>query len=833
MANIIIIEDDNKVMKQFRTYFKELDENHRLRFFANSEDFQNVYLKNVDSDDDTMAYHPLFQSFTKEQMGWILSIELKTSPPFAEAAAKAIINADGKFSAFDNETTKLGVIFDKSLQQINELESASDIISSQFHSLWESFKSDLNDQRTISTALPFTNEDGKTWLLKVSGKKNAQGEIELVLRHQPDIFEPILATERKLLESEVSEDPEELQLLSTIHLIIFRTNNVKGNTREWVRQISSQMKELNYNPEDFRIRFVATMFEDDNQDKVSLLHPQLDDIIYLPLDRLIFLQKMEIILGFPGKTRPSFLFFQQGKIPIELSKRTFIERLSEVGFAIRNPVPLNPGVLSRFKFKLSVDGDTITTLARSHHSLPHPERPGEHLVHFYFFGISKAYSTLIRRHLSRANSYKGLLNEDDSEFEFSAENLFLSAREKETKQVIVLDVDADAGESVASLIRDSINQVDVVTESSYYLFLRNYLKAGGDPVPKEVEDSEADEYQTEAVISPEDIPPATHHDFFTESVQWLISSPGFELASTLTPPQVGDSLLGHDPRTFFTPGDAWTKLFLGPDNKKLLEETLEVVASAEKKLRRKFAILDDGGHPKWVQASFEPHAEKGQILVSLSPLEDAALMQKDRGPLEQLDMLVIAEELVPESVDSWMEGIRELAVKAGLTGENRDFHVVVLSDKISEKRHKVYRHSKLSGLHLKPLDVRAFLFELSVLLQAPFTKHNFDNQGWDDCRFPVHITKEVTLEGISEFGATLVYPTTIQPGTVLFLHESIFESAPNNCLAARFYNSEEHSNEKGMFSCSFLYYGITDAFLKHCRAWIRETYAAKKAKESG
>ena len=101
MANIIIIENDTKVLNQFRTHFKELDENHRLRFFSTSEEFQNVYLKNDSGGDDSLAFHPMFQSFSKEQMDWVLSIDLKTSPPFAEAAAKVILNEDGKITAFE------------------------------------------------------------------------------------------------------------------------------------------------------------------------------------------------------------------------------------------------------------------------------------------------------------------------------------------------------------------------------------------------------------------------------------------------------------------------------------------------------------------------------------------------------------------------------------------------------------------------------------------------------------------------------------------------------------------------------------------------------------
>ena len=889
MANIIIIEDDTKVKDQFHSCFKELGGKHRFRFFATSEEFQDVYLKNAAQESEDLPRHPLFQSFSKEQMDWILSIELMPTSPFAESAAKAMINKEGKIIAFDDETTKGGLAFDKTLKEISQMEGLTELISNEFHPLWRSFYRNLSEKKVISTALPFTNEAGSTWLLKVSAKKNNKGATEVVFRHQPDVFKPILLTKGQLQQSEATGGSEELQLLSTIHMVIFRVHNVQSNIHEWIDSIEEKIKEFNYNPEEFRVRFVATMFEETEESKLQLMHPQLDDIIYLPLDRLIFMQKMEIILNFPSKANPSFLFMAQEEISIELSKRTFIERISEVGCAIRLPdPPLQPEVLSRFKFRLpSAKANMITTLARPFHSTDHPEIIDEQLVYFYFFGMKKEDMKALSTYLNSLNSYKGLKDVESENFEYNPDNQFLPDHEKETKYVMILDVDLDVANSLASLIRESINQVEVRTGSSYYLFLRNCLKelfqedeqakdpeaegleteeleaggpeaeeleaeelveAGGlkaeeleaeelnteDLEPKNAEDSKTQplaQSAKEPAASPGEIPLAKPEDLFAENISWIIARDTFEYKKALTPPKAGDHILDHDARVFFIPGTSWQKLFLGRDNAQLLEESLKIVSHSGKKVRRKFSLLDKNGSPKWVQAIFSTHHNPNEVMVTLKTLEEPSWKREEDKELERLDMLIISEEMLPENVNSWQRGITEKVAKAGLIHEDHKLNIVVLSDKVSNNRMQIYRHSQLDGLHLKPLHVRAFLFELTVLLQAPFSKHNFENQTWVESHMPVHITKEVMLEGISEFGATLTYHTNIQPGTILYLHENVFDSAPNNCLAARFYHSEEHSTEKDMFSCSFLYYGITDAFLKHCRAWVRENYAAKKAKE--
>ena len=105
---------------------------------------------------------------------------------------------------------------------------------------------------------------------------------------------------------------------------------------------------------------------------------------------------------------------------------------------------------------------------------------------------------------------------------------------------------------------------------------------------------------------------------------------------------------------------------------------------------------------------------------------------------------------------------------------------------------------------------------------------NFKNLGWSSPSLSVHISKAVELEALSEFGATLRSFQRLAPGTLIFLRQSIYENAPNQCLAARIYACEDHPSEKGQFQVFATYFGINDAFLKFARTWIRENYAQQK-----
>ncbi len=71
------------------------------------------------------------------------------------------------------------------------------------------------------------------------------------------------------------------------------------------------MKQFKYWPQAGPPRLLMLKYEDDGVNKLDILHPLLDDLIYLPIDRLVFLQKMQIFMSLPKKVTPQFLFNQE------------------------------------------------------------------------------------------------------------------------------------------------------------------------------------------------------------------------------------------------------------------------------------------------------------------------------------------------------------------------------------------------------------------------------------------------------------------------------------------------------------------------------------------
>lgn len=830
MANIVIVENDPRLAAQIHQYLMDLDDSHRIRQFTTINDFQQIYSpKNPQNQQDSLTTHPLFQSFNDSQATWTLAQQIQDTSPFAGPVGKFLVNAEGKILEIDAETKNGQHIFGHSPAELTEQGNLAQLVAKPFADLWREFLRHLKQDKVISTALLFGQENQPYWILKVSGKLLEGNLIQLVLRYQPEVFTPLLKAYQSTNIPSESEDPGELQLLSTIDMVIFNPALVKGLFTHWLDSISQFLKSGGFFPPDFRTRFVAVKYEDDMVEPKNWIHPVLDDLIYLPLDRLIFMQKMEILFGLPGKTRPSFLFVQEEILDIEIAKLANMEKLSDIGCAIHNLLALKPGTRLRLKFQIPEQNQLISILARTFQSIPHPDHPNEFLVYCYFFGIDRETLKNLKKFLARRPQFQPLIDSDNSNFSYSEQNLFLTAKEKELKNIVILDANQASADSLAGMIRDEIQQTQIFTENSNYIFLKDYL---ADPTLNEKNSaSNSSQGSNEESKAIELAPPK---DFFAQEVSWTISAENRQLIDMRSKFKGNESLLDYPVSELFQTKDGWKQLFQGKDNENLLSETLGILSSSEYELRKKFALTAKTGVEKWVEVLFTPLPPRSeQIMITLSAIKSESWMKNEKRP-EKIDLLIVSDSLVPSNVDSWIEGIHQLAIASQLYADNQPFKVIVISEEnknIAEIQKK-YRHTQVAGLQFKPFDLRSLLLQVSFLCGSPFTKHHFENQNYVSTSIPTHITKEAKMIGLSEFGASVVHPTEIPPGTVLYLHEGIFERAPGENLAARFYHCEPNPSQKNTFLCSFTYFGIKDSFLKFCRTWIRDNYAAKKAKEA-
>lgn len=614
-------------------------------------------------------------------------------------------------------------------------------------------------------------------------------------------------------EPEKAEDGAELRLFSEVHLLLFAIDSIPEKPSPWITRVRAELKKFKIWPADNQMRWILMKYEDDGVAKLDLLHPALNDLIYLPLDRLVFLQKLQIFLELPKKATPRFLFNQEVKLDIEISKITKLDRLSDVGIAIRNPVPLVRGLPGHFYINLPGEKNRLELKAKVFRSMPHPEIPGQYLVYFSFFGIDKNQLSQIRRTLSKSPRYQSLLSTDREAFRFKPDPIFMPESDKHVFGVAVVDSDDQSAANLAQQLRKDMDKLQVVTENSYLLFLHHYFESTGAAADR----------------SP---PKATETTDFYAPYLSLSITPDLKCTAFDPAPGEKDVFLGHAAPALIAAPDQWLSLFQDKESRLITEEAVQLALKGNS-LRKLLILHAAGGERHAVNAKFSKAGDV--VTLELTPATLSDIMNKMTSEVANklLEVLLIDSAFVPEDPATWIEGLRTRAVQVGLVDDPKKLKFFLLGDANSKTSELYLENPDVLGLFLKPIDFRQLTFMLSELLPNPHTPYQFENIGWSEPGYAAHISKPVQLEALSEFGATFKTKQVLVPGTIIYLRKSIYENAPNGCLAARVYACDEHPNDKGFYQIHTTYFGINDGFLKFARTWIRENYAIQKSQSDG
>jgi hypothetical protein len=594
-----------------------------------------------------------------------------------------------------------------------------------------------------------------------------------------------------------------------LDLIVFRYSSIENkNFRQWVTQTAVFLKKIELWPKENRPKFIALMYDEDGKDKAEFNHPFIDDIICLPMDRLITLQKMEIALQLPKKISPSFLFVQESSEDIEVAKGVFIERINELGLAIRNPIPLQVGTPGHFYFKFPGQKELINVYAKVALSLTHPQHEGQYLVFFNYFGIDRNTLALIRNNLARDPAYKILISSDNKKFEYNPHNVFITEEQKTIRTVVVLDPDEVAQKNLAENLKSEFGNVEVIHDDSFFSFYQDHLSAN---TKVEMTDS-------------------NFKDFYAETVSFLIGIEDQKFQMALTLPEEGHELLGHNAQELFSTPDGWVNLFTNNFAREILFETIHILPNL-KRSKRIMPLDAKDGTLKRTSIEFVLEENNKIVRINLRAAETMLSTKSTRFKISSIDAIIIDHTLVPEDPTAFLKNITESAKAKGLRlPPGGPKLIVLINDKVRVDFFKMLNHNVFGLIH-KPTEIRRLMYILSIAINSPFTMYNFENINWKSAEFHGKLARPAKMTELSEFGVTLKLQTRLKTGTLFYLFGSIFSKAPDSFLCARVFHHQEDESEKGSYLNRLIYFGITDSFLKFTRSYIRETYAAKKSKE--
>jgi hypothetical protein len=802
IASIIVIDEDIKARREVLFYLKELHFEDVDEFETSSEFelsyFQSLLVKNTDG---ATPVNPLSHA-PEELVKFLSTATFVNTPAFAGDTLEITTSI---------ETTQITKISSTKLfnQASSEIVSKNTLLTSLLADIsQEEFKkfqaAMTKTSLDTSHLILFKNEKNEIWLLEMTGRNDSKN---LIFTAKDKTREIGLMLGKDMGKEEVKKVE-----IKPVLLVLFRYTSLKAiDTKAWVTRTSALLKKVGRWPEGGRPKFIAIRYDEDPKEKAEFNHPFIDDLICQPFDRLIFLQKIEITLALPKKASPTHLFVQAASDAIEISKKAKIERVSDLGIATANPIPLTPGTVGHFYFKFSGQKNLLDVYGKVFSSIPHPERPGESLVYFNFFGLNRNMNKEFKNYLTRDTGYKNLVDNDPKNFAYNPDNIFLTDEQKRRKTIVVLDVDENVLKNAGEYLKTDIGNVDVVTEDTYYGFFKRYLEAN---------------------INADKAPPVKAEDFYAESVSVIVNMGDSSLQMPLQPPTETDLFIGHEAQKMFNDKLGWLKLFEG-NWKDLLNECLHLL-QITKRIYKNFELKSAAGDLKTVAIEFILEENKQSARINFK-VPDMKIQRKPNqlAKLESLECIMIDYSMLPDDIDRFINNLKEAAEKLKLRMPAGGPKLIVTAAENQKVDFDKLLKVNVYAFMYKPLEIRRTLYFATQALESPYSLYLFDNISWKIDNISAKIARPARLTEMSEFGATIKTEQPLKPGTMLYLFNSIFTNAPDSNLCVRVYFSEEDSEEPGTYINSVVYFGITDAFLKFTRAYIRETYATNKTKPTG
>ncbi|MEK7357719.1 MAG: hypothetical protein AAB250_14805 [Bdellovibrionota bacterium] len=590
-------------------------------------------------------------------------------------------------------------------------------------------------------------------------------------------------------------------------------------------------------------KILLMSFESGSIKPESFRHEAIDDLILKPLDRSLFLQKVEILAAEKPGIKPSFLFRQNTAMDIEVGKDVMVDEISEFAVAIRNPAPLAEGVFAAIHCEVFGDRGLGRILARSYKSERHPTIEGEFLVRFGYFGVSTAQLDRVKKYIraqqmpNREKKPRGAaLNVDDPPVPFN--------------RVAIIDMDRMASKEIASTINDHYLGVAVTMFPSYarFLFALNKLA----PVKQQAPVQPV--VQTPAVaelMGPpnpfakppvpekiEDVPPWPGKG----SLTFLLGGSDNSLVRFVSGTGKKDDLV------FGRTADEWVERpadwlsEIDKDDRDDFQQLIDYVRGGGKGYAL-IRIRDEDEHLYYLEANgaIEKSGDAdGNAILKIElrrHTEDdwKALRKKVSVGDEALDpsefrydAIFIDGSLIRGEVPSWMDGLSEMLITTGVFNRGDAMpKIVILAEEKSRLKPEAFRFKAIGDFIFKPLERKFFSYKVKTLIPELVPRGEPDMPPFVPCEIPAKLAKNAKMEEVSEYGLTISHPSPFRGSVYMRFFSPLFGDNSDGVIG-RCTHCDKKQGEGEGFACHFTFFGTPDEVLKRIRTWIREDYVQRK-----
>jgi hypothetical protein len=597
-----------------------------------------------------------------------------------------------------------------------------------------------------------------------------------------------------------------------------------GSSDGWVANLRVRLKEAGLLDPERPPLFLLLVPDDPRFPPETYARSQADDLIARPIDRVLFLQKLEILFSRGKPINPSYLYRMKTELKVEIAKDCEICELSEVDALVRNPRPLRAGLY--FKLHSDAFGETEDGSVVARVTSCRADIDGQSwLVRLRFFGLREVQLNHVRRtmrgienEMPRARLSKGLA----------------SVKREETPvrplRVITIDADPTTGRSLRSALEENVNKFDLREFRTPTLFMSQMRRIALLKNPLPADAASPAEGSDNVVSLPVAALPEGASELWRkgERVEAVVRGNDGSIVRLVSPSK---TFLGSDVAYWVEHPERF-KAALSKDDQAIYGELLDMVSQ--------------GGVGE-VQVTFATEDGRTQALVL-----HADRLKEAHDPDPALIRLIMSEATLPPPTDeecdiqSWLPDVllvdagflladptgrvgklRSEFVTAGLVAKIEDAReIYVLAKTGSYARAETFRIEGVSHFAWKLNDRRHLLESFLTFAPAEIWTDKAPHAARVICQKRSFLSRDSFMEELSEFGLSIRESIPFAEGALLRFFSPVLGLTRNGVLARCVCT---RSSGENVWVSEFVFFGNSDEFQKSIRSYVLEAHARKRA----
>lgn len=536
--------------------------------------------------------------------------------------------------------------------------------------------------------------------------------------------------------------------------------------------------------------FVLTTFEDPEFKIKDLEDRILNNIIFKPFDKLILSQHLTFAID--GRHPPSKYTIANQKMSalVEMLKEVKMLALSEVGFITISNRPLDKGKVSKYYGTPFITERQKSLMASTVHCQLVEGKTDEYISTFLFFGANPAQVSNIRKNI---RTHKATYEHDWSTL------LSDTTRLNRDLGIILIDEDHATCDELAETIKRNFDKVQFAQYQNFTDFIM------------ELDPKLADKTEGQPAKA---LPTGATTEF-------LFDQAGIKLEEVTTTAKDPVIVFGKRIADLLAHGNTWS-IAIGEQMaawKEWIQSPKDFVIAVQidkNIFYVKPTSMNRDELTKKIKVTFE----------ELSVADKTAYVLAHSKIPQKTDLIFISHRfLQPTDGEKWLKINDLLKQRSG--DQNFNSQIVLLASKDYVDSELIQLSQIVTDIFYKPIDRSYILRKMHIWfpeLKVIKDDLNIVTLPHDEGIFTA---SPVQISEISEAGLVMQYYRSISLGSFrdFVLWQPYEAGAPRVIATCNYF---EETAQKGIFSNHFVFYGMTDLFLKSIRIWIRDNYINQK-----